>query len=137
MRKIILLLALCANLPVEAAETGGDGPPQIERYYCTQFGPFFIRFDDDKAAGVFAILPNDDLGSVVGELSGHKFKGEWIETDNRGEIILHFSDDWLYFDAEYTVQADPENWLGAWSGRIRPDNAPASFEYKSVQYRCG
>ena len=120
-----------------AAQGGAaESHPSTERYYCTQFGPFFIRFDEDNAAGVFAILPNDDLGSIVGTLSGRNLSGEWIETDSRGEIRLKFSEDWLYFDAEYTVAPDNENWLGNWSGRIRPSNDPATFDFNGVTYRC-
>lgn len=126
----LVFFAILANVGASAAA------PSIERYYCTQFGPFFIRFDDDKAAGVFAILPNDDLGAIVGALSGRELNGEWIETDNRGEIRLQFSDDWRVFDAEYNIHTEPGNWRSNWAGRLRPANEPASFTHEGVLYRC-
>lgn len=108
----------------------------VERYYCTQYGPFFIRFDPDKAAGVFAILPNNDLGSIVGSLNDRTLEGEWIEVDSRGEIKLTFSEDWSRFDAEYTVSDDPDNWLGGWIGVLKPNDEAAVFEHDGVTFNC-
>lgn len=136
MKACLLSAIFLLTLTSHANSAQYDATDPIERYYCTQYGPFFIRFDDHQAAGVFAILRNDDLGSIVGTLSNFELRGKWIENDNRGDIRLKFSEDWLSFDAEYTLEAEPDNWLGNWSGRIRPSRQADTFEHDGVQFRC-
>ena len=79
----VCLVALFILVPeyIVAQSAEEAGPPAVipvERYYCTQFGPFFFRHDGEKMAGVFAILTNDDLGVVVGTIEGRSFRGRMI-----------------------------------------------------------
>lgn len=108
----------------------------VERYYCTQFGPFSLRFDSDKAAGVFAIFANGDLGSIVGHLRDHHLEGEWIEVDSRGKIKIDFSDDWSSFKAAYNVAPATGNWRTGWYGRLRPESKPSEFTVDGQTYKC-
>lgn len=130
------LIVLVLSLTTVTA-TADEPPTTVERYYCTQYGPFFIRFDPDKAAGVFAILTNGDLGSMVGVLSDHSLEGEWIEVDSRGEIRMTFSEDWSEFEAEYNVAANPEKWYSDWNGHLRPEDGAETFEKDGTEFRCG
>ena len=126
-----LALTLAATA-VRANEANGG----VERYYCTQYGPFFFRFDPDKAAGVFAILTNNDLGSVVGRMDGRAFEGEWFEVDSRGDIRIFFAEDWSSFEVEYSIAGEPEEWLTGWKGRLRPEPATVAFTANDETYRC-
>ncbi len=133
----ITLLAAAIALPLSVLPAHAAGETEsIERSYCTQFGPFFIRFDPDKAAGVFAILQNNDLGSMVGALDGHRLEGEWIEVDSRGEIRITFADDWSSFEAEYNVAAAPDRWYDGWTGRLPENDAVDSFDVDGTTFRC-
>ncbi len=107
-----------------------------ERRYCTQFGPFILRFDPDKAAGIFAILPNNDLGSIVGALDGFQLEGEWIEIDSRGQIRITFSEDWNSFNAEYNVASNLDHWNGGWVGQIAPDATTTQFTKDDLTFYC-
>lgn len=131
------LLAAAIALPFLAQPSYADDmQAPAERRYCTQYGPFFIRFDPDKAAGVFAILSNNDLGSIVGALDDHRLEGEWIEVDSRGDIRITFSEDWSSFEAEYSVAGAPDRWYGDWTGRL-PENADVeSFDVDGTTFRC-
>ncbi len=129
-------LAALLSAPAVAKDVHATNETPVERFYCTQFGPFFLRFDPDKAAGVFAILRNKDLGSVVGALSGRTLEGEWAEVDSRGEIRIAFSDDWATFDAEYTIHHTPDEWRGGWTGRLAPDARPHSFDADGQTFYC-
>ena len=137
MRTLMLTMMMLLVSPVTVA---GHEPASrsvaIERHYCTQYGPFFIRFDPDKAAGVFTIHNNGDLGSIVGRLDGLTLDGEWIEVDSRGEIRLEFTSDWSRFEARYNVAGNPETWHGNWTGILRPADAPATIEVNETEYRC-
>jgi len=135
MRIVIsfLIAAFMAPLVVSAPEVPSPG---TERHYCTEYGPFFIRFDTDKAAGVFAILTNGDLGSMVGALVGRRIEGKWTEVDSGGDIRLEFSEDWSSFEAEYNLTAAPETWHGDWRGQLRPSDDASSFVRDGVEYRC-
>ena len=129
--------AIVLVLSLATVATAADEPQTtVERYYCTQYGMFFIRFDPDKAAGVFAILPNSDLGSIVGVIDDHSLEGEWIEVDSRGAIRMTFSEDWSEFDAEYNVAANPEKWYSNWKGHRRPKEGVETFERDGVEFRC-
>ncbi|MHA7872719.1 MAG: hypothetical protein ACX939_10245 [Hyphococcus sp.] len=132
-----LALSAAMTLPLFAQPTSAnDATTSVERRYCTQYGPFFIRFDPDKAAGVFAILTNNDLGSIVGALDGHRLEGEWIEVDSRGAIRIAFSDDWSRFDAEYNVAGAPDRWYGDWTGRLPENGDVDSFIDEGTTFRC-
>ena len=138
-RKILPAIAAASIVsiaPGASAIEGSDQEFAIERQYCTQFGPFFLRFDPDKAAGVFAILTNNDLGSVVGAVDGRQFVGVWTEVDSHGEIRIAFSDDWSRFDAEYALHSSPEQWRGGWVGRLAPEGRPARFEADGQTFYC-
>ncbi len=128
---------LCLAPAHQVSSLAGENDGSIERYYCTQYGPFFIRFDPDKAAGVFAILSNDDLGSMVGRLEGRRIDGTWEEVDSRGRIRLTFSEDWSRFDAEYTVAGNPLEWHGEWTGYLRNDPDVQEFTRDGEAFRCG
>lgn len=108
----------------------------VERFYCTQYGPFFLRFDPDKAAGVFAILPNNDLGAMVGALDGQTLAGEWIEVDSRGAIRMEFSEDWSSFTAAYSVAPSLDSWEEGWAGYLPPVGDPDSFVIDGQTFRC-
>ena len=114
----------------------GYGADRVERYYCTQYGPFFLRFHRQDVAGVFAILMNDDIGAVIGRVDGQSFVGRWLEIDNSGDIKIEFSEDWHSMNASYSVDSDPETWRHGWLGRIRPAGKPASFKHDDVAYLC-
>ncbi len=128
---IIAAAIALALIPSARAETTA-----IERHYCTQFGPFFMRFDPDKAAGVFTIHQNNDLGSVVGSLDERVFDGVWTEIDSRGEIRMTFSEDWAQFNAEYSVHDTPGEWRGGWVGRLAPDSRPQAFKAGDQTFYC-
>ena len=131
------LFAAAIALPLFAPSAyATDSTPSVERRYCTQYGPFFIRFDPDKAAGVFAILQNNDLGSVVGALNGHRLDGEWIEIDSQGDIRITFADDWSSFEAEYNVAGATDRWYGEWMGRLPENGEVDSFDVDGTTFRC-
>lgn len=132
-----ILLAAAIVTPLLPPSTyAADETVSVERRYCTQYGPFFIRFDPDKAAGVFAILQNNDLGSMVGALNGRRLEGEWTEVDSRGDIRIHFSEDWSSFEAEFNVAAAPDRWYDDWTGRLPEDSNADSFEVDGTTFRC-
>ncbi len=128
--RIIFLLGVLFAMTLSAAAQSA------ERYYCTQYGPFFLRFDGDKAAGFFAVLKNDDLGAVVGVLDGYELSGNWIETGGKGPIRMTFSEDWSSFEAEYAVAPDTENWISGWTGYLPPAGDPAVFDIDGESFRC-
>ena len=138
---IFSLVALCIlaapyTLAQTADETTQLSPIPVERYYCTQYGPFFFRHDGDKMAGVFAILTNRDLGAVVGTIEERSFSGRWFEVDSAGDIKIEFSNDWTSFDAAYAIDGEPNAWRRGWVGRLRSGDSPTSFEEGGVTYRC-
>ena len=129
-------MACLLPLMAQESEQAVRETNSAERRYCTQYGPFFVRFDPDKAAGVFAILTNGDLGSMVGRLEGRSLEGIWVENDSRGEIRMRFSDDWSSFEAEYNVETVPEKWYGDWTGRLPPGDDATEFEHEGTTFRC-
>jgi len=131
MRKFVWLFPFIFSVSSFAAQA-----KDIERHYCTQFGPFYLRFDDEKAAGIFNIFMNNDMGSVVGKLVGNKIIGNWIEVDSSGRIQLEFSDDWSSFDASYSVGEASEDWRTGWHGVLRPAGRPKTFVVDTVTYHC-
>jgi hypothetical protein len=133
-RSLFILLTL--SLTTFAIVAQEEPTISEERYYCTQYGPFFIRFDADKAAGVFAIFNNGDLGSMVGVLKGHSLEGEWIEATSRGVIRMTFSEDWSKFDAQYNVATNPEKWYSNWKGHLRPAHDVTTFTKDGIEFRC-
>jgi len=135
MRQVLCLSVLCMSfflmcLPAPLAAS------DAERHYCTQYGPFYLRFDPEKAAGVFTIFANGDMGSVVGTLDDQTLTGEWIEVDNRGPIRIEFSPDWTKFDAFYALAAAPDTWHGDWRGHLRPQEDTVSFERDGRTFQC-
>ena len=131
MCKTVWLLAIAL-----AVSSFGVQAKDIERHYCTQFGPFYLRFDDEKAAGVFNIFMNNDMGSMVGRLDGNKVIGNWIEVESSGRIQLEFSDDWSSFEAAYVVGEVSEDWRTGWRGILRPPDNPKTFAVGTVAYHC-
>lgn len=131
----ILTVAIIFVSPVSAASPVSNDE-SIERRYCTEFGPFFIRFDPDKAAGVFAINGNNDLGAIVGALNGRQLEGEWMEVDSHGQIRINFADDWSSFDAEYNVASSPDRWRSGWTGHLPENEAVISFDIDGVTFDC-
>ena len=135
----LVLVATIASLGAATARqadaSAADGVA-IERRYCTQFGPFWVRFDPDKAAGVFAIHANGDLGSMVGVLEGDRLTGIWVENDSRGQIRMSFSPDRSTFEAEYNVESEPDEWYRGWLGRLQPEACPAQFDHDGKTYLC-
>ena len=138
MRAIIIAsIMMGAFLALPAtAQNSDELDAGIERHYCTQKGPFFLRFDPAKAAGVFAILANNDLGAVVGALEERTLTGEWIETDSKGAIRMAFSEDWSSFEAAYTIAPDGENWREGWTGYMPPAGDPTSFDIDGETFLC-
>ena len=138
MRTGLALLSFCVLGAVSPVTASQDATrPSVERHYCTQHGPFFIRFDDAKAAGVFAILSNGDLGSMVGQLNGTTLEGDWFEVGSRGRIVIEFSSDFTRFEAEYNVADAPETWYRGWLGVERPDESVSSIAPDDVLLHCG
>ena len=132
MRSLIALLLLIA-----APAAAQDKPPAfVERYYCTTAGPFFLRFTEDKAAGVFSVLANGRLGAVAGAMDGHAFSGEWMDTDRRGGMRLSFSEDWSSFETAYSVAPDHHNWLSGWTGYMPPAGDRPTFVIDGETFRC-
>ncbi len=131
-----IILAACTISTSALANNATQNEGSVERRYCTQFGPFILRFDPDKAAGIFAILPNNDLGSIVGALNERELTGEWIEVDSRGEIRIQFADDWSSFSAEYNVASNPENWHSGWIGNIAPEATTTKFTVDDMTFYC-
>ncbi len=131
----ILTAAIIFVLPASAANPVSNDE-SVERRYCTEFGPFFIRFDPDKAAGVFAINANNDLGSIIGILNGHQLEGEWMEVDSRGQIRIAFAEDWSRFDAEYNIAGSPDRWRSGWTGRLPENETVVSFDVDGVTFDC-
>ncbi len=113
-----------------------SGENSVERRYCTQYGPFILRFDPEKAAGIFAILRNNDLGSIVGALNEHQLEGNWIEVDSHGQIRMSFTDDWSSFTAQYNVASNPDRWNGGWIGHIAPSPETTEFDVDDVTFYC-
>ena len=140
MRTIIVALTaiMFVSSPVngQKSDSASSNVEAIERLYCTQFGPFFLRFDPDKAAGVFAINPNNDLGAVVGAIEDRTLTGEWIEVDSKGAIRIAFSEDWSSFEAAYTVGVDSTEWLEGWFGYLPPAGDPDEFEIAGETFHC-
>lgn len=129
------LIALFVLFGVAHAQDGAV-QDSVERRYCTQQGPFFLRFDPDKAAGVYAILQNDSLGVVVGSLDAFQFVGTWYEMDKTGPIKLEFSEDWSSFEATYAVAPDKVPWQTGWTGYLPPAGHPVTFEIGGETFRC-
>lgn len=125
-------------LLIAAAMVGNARADQeaTERYYCTQYGPFFLRFDDDKLAGVFAILSNGDLGAVVGTLDGNVMTGRWYENDSAGDIVIRFTPDRGAFEAEYRIDGAPADWYREWRGVLRYADGGARFKLGDTDFRC-
>ncbi len=139
LRLSLVLLSLVVALGGSHAAPGASPDstaPSVERRYCTQFGPFFVRFDLDKAAGVFAIRANHDLGAMVGTLSNHQLDGAWMENDSRGRIRMTFSDDWSSFEAEYSLDSEPESWRGGWRGVLPANGEPTELARDGTTYDC-
>jgi hypothetical protein len=132
MRFLIALTLLFGT----ALAQDDDAQDSIERRYCTQQGPFILRFDPDKAAGIYAILANDHLGVTVGSLDGFIFEGTWYELDTTGPIRLEFSDDWSSFEATYATAPDKEPWRTGWTGYLPPAGHPVTFEIGGETFRC-
>lgn len=137
LQKFISILTAAA-IPISLANAAepASNSTSVERRYCTEFGPFFIRFDPDKAAGVFAINGNNDLGAIVGALNGNQFEGEWMEVDSHGQIRITFADDWSSFDAEYNVARSPDRWRSGWTGHLPQNEAVVSFDVDGVTFDC-
>ncbi len=123
-----------AALAMASTETTAAAP--VEKRYCTQFGPFYLRFDPDKAAGFFVIEQNGDLGAVVGVVDDRQFSGEWIEVDSRGRIRIAFSEDWKQFEAEYDLSYAPDQWRSGWVGHLAPDTQTSEMTVDGVQFIC-
>ena len=136
MRMIFIALSAFSALLSLPAAAQKNFDPGVERHYCTQHGPFLLRFDPEKAAGIFSILANNDLGAVVGALEEQTLTGEWIETDSKGAIRMVFSEDWSSFEAAYTIAPDGENWIEGWTGYLPPAGDPPSFEIAGETFLC-
>lgn len=113
----------------------GSASP-IVRHYCTQYGPMFLRIDGNQLAGVFVILTNGDMGSMVGTIRGHTMDGEWFETDSQGDIVISFEPDWSGFNAQYNVSSRPAVWHRNWIGKLRPSGNPVTFELEDTTLLC-
>ena len=132
----LLAVLLCTLNTASWAATTSQADHGIERYYCTQFGPFFLRFDPDKAAGVFSIFGNGDMGAIVGHLNDQNLDGKWIENDNQGSIKIQFSEDWSRLDASYTIAEAPNEWRHGWTGFLKPDEHVTSFDKDGLTLQC-
>ena len=146
-----LTLWACLTLltaPAAAQQAALPGEAVAEQRYCTQSGPFMIRFDRDRAAGFFAALPPPQEpeapgaqaerapGAVVGVLFNRTLEGAWLQTDRRGVLRMGFSDDWSSFIAAYALEDDPETWRSGWMGYLPPAGDPPTFAIDGDQYHC-
>ena len=134
--------------PAAAQQAAFPGEAVAEQRYCTQFGPFMIRFDRDRAAGFFAALPpapepettgaqaERAPGAVVGVLVNRTLEGAWLQTDKRGFLRMGFSDDWSSFIAAYALDGDPDTWRSGWMGYLPPAGDPPTFAIDGDQYHC-
>ena len=129
-RACALCLALLVTVCAVAGHPGGD------RYYCTEYAPFFIRIDGEKLAGVFAVLERNDLGTAVGELHGNVMTGRWHEADASGDIVIRFAPDRSAFSAEYRVDGEPDIWHREWRGVLRYADGDNRFTLDEIEYRC-
>lgn len=131
-----------------AAQQAAQGDFIAEQRYCTQSGPFMIRFDRDRAAGFFAALPaapeaetagarsERAPGAIVGVLVNRTLEGAWLQTDKRGVLRMGFSDDWSSFIAAYALEDDPETWRSGWMGYLPPAGDPPTFAIDGDRYHC-
>lgn len=139
MRHALIAAAvlICLTAP-SASQTGDDGVS--EHRYCTQSGPFLLRFDQMKAAGFFAALPEYEPasgpGAVAGSLSSRTLEGVWTLPDKRGSIRMGFSRDWSSFVAAYALEEDPENWISGWMGYLPPAGDPPTFIIDGDRFYC-
>jgi hypothetical protein len=113
----------------------GSASPVV-RHYCTQYGPMFLRIDGNQLAGVFVILTNGDMGSMVGTIRGRTMDGEWFEPDSDGDIVIRFESDWSGFNARYNVSSRPAVWHRNWVGQLRPPGNPVTFELDDTTLLC-
>lgn len=132
--KLISIAILTAAALGASGASASEASPELR--YCTQYGPFFIKFDHEKAAGVFAILTNGDMGSMVGRLNGQTLEGEWIEVDSGGQIRIEFAEDRSSFEATYNTRNNPEKWHSNWTGRLPDDPDAETFTADGVLFRC-
>ena len=156
MRHALIAASALADLVVNgtvlaAAQdpTSGGG---VEQRYCTPSGPFLIRFEEDRAAGIFADLPPRGAeppptlarkekaprvpGAMAGALSDRALEGTWTLAERRGAIRMTFSEDWSSFTAAYTVETAPEEWTGGWTGYLPPAGDPDDFVIDGERHHC-
>lgn len=109
-----------------------------ERRYCTQTGPFLLRFETAHAAGFFKALPKNGggPGAVAGAMPGRTLTGDWMTPDARGALRMGFSEDWSSFVAAYAPEADPENWRTGWMGYLPPAGDPPTFVIDGETFHC-
>jgi len=129
------------------AQILGQRGDAAEQRYCTQSGPFMIRFENGRAAGIFAALPlpggagsglrtGPGPGAMAGVVASRTLEGVWTLSDRRGLIRIGFSEDWSSFIAAYAVEADPSEWAGGWMGYLPPAGDPADFVIDGERYHC-
>jgi len=136
MMKTILFTLIFATLFISGADAQTAEIAAIERTYCTQYGPFFIRFDSDNAAGVFALPADHDLGVMIGLLHKQTFAGKWIKIDESGAIHLVFSEDWSSFEAAEDAAPNEDGWTAGWAGYMPPAGDPAQFVIDGETFVC-
>lgn len=134
---IAAAVLICLTAPA-ASQTGND--EVSEQRYCTQSGPFLLRFDETRAAGFFAALPEYEPtsgpGAVAGALSNRTMEGVWTLPNMRGAIRMGFSQDWSSFVAAYAFEGDPENWTSGWMGYLPPAGDPPTFIIDGDRFNC-
>lgn len=141
----LALLALPAAAQADI-ETGAGSV--MEQRYCTQSGPFMMRFQRNRAAGFFAALPEaagagpesaqpqNAPGAIAGVLVNRTLEGVWTQTDRRGFVRMGFSDDWSSFVAAYALEDAPETWRSGWMGYLPPAGDPPTFVIDGDRYHC-
>ncbi|SNY95165.1 SMP-30/gluconolactonase/LRE family protein [Flagellimonas pacifica] len=108
----------------------------MSKRYCTEIGRFDLLFDDDEIAGAYFLKHKNVLGGIWGKLKGNVMTGRWHDADGEGDIIITFTDDFLFFAADYKADDEPNKWYkDTWHGALRP-NDNTSFEFNGKTFRC-
>ena len=143
-----LVLVAGAARAAQTPDRGGV----VEQRYCTGSGPFLLRFEATRAAGIFADLPQRGAeppptlarqdkaprvpGAMAGALSGRRLEGAWTSAERRGTIRIRFSEDWSSFTAAYAFESAPDEWTGGWTGYLPPAGDPDDFVIDGERHHC-
>lgn len=108
----------------------------FSKRYCTEIGRFDLLFNDHEIAGSYYLKHKNMIGGVWGILKDNIMTGRWQDADGKGDIIITFTDDFSYFNADYRADDEPNKWYkGSWHGALRPNDNP-SFKFNQKTYQC-